>query len=445
MKNKWFRLFVRGVLPLLLLAGAGVFVQQMMQSKPEVAKEAEEKSYKVNVFEVAHGNYHPEVELFGKVAAPRRHLISSEISGRLLRVDVKEGQRVLEKQALLSIDPYQARQNLDRKQLEIDAVHADIRQAQQEDKQDRKEMEVLKRILASKQKQLDAFRHMNKLKLLSDEALEQKFQDSANQELTVQRLAAKIENHEARLDRLQVKLKLGQTEVVRLKRNLASTLVTAPFTGQLVGTLPQPGQNVSVGMRLLELLDTGHKEVQTQLPARIYSKLLSPNGEVLPAQGYIQVGEQRLRLELVRLAGELTAGSAGRTAYFRVLDQPELVLAGQAVRLKLQLPSLAQVVALPRSALFDETRVYLINEDSRELKKLTVEVLGAHQADVETPTVLVRGQGLNDGQRLLNTRIANVTSGMKVAIEGEEPEATEPEIKSESAEQGATPQQETQA
>ena len=86
---------------------------------------------------------------------------------------------------------------------------------------------------------------------------------------------------------------------------------------------------------------------------------------------------------------------------------------GRVVDLEVTLPAEQQVVALPVQSIYENDRVYEVVGDDR-LQGITVQRIGDHRAADGGYRVLVRGDGLRPGSRIITTQLPKASDGLRV-------------------------------
>lgn len=224
-------------------------------------------------------------------------------------------------------------------------------------------------------------RELERLQALTDQQITARNQLD---ELVSRRAMAEQELLEARLSRDQTAHRLERSTVV------------APFPGQVVERLQQPGEFTQVGGPVVRLVDVGHTEVSARAPLDV-APHVEPGQEVELRDGagrrlttrvrtVIPVGDERSRMLEVR--AELPT------------HDPWVV--GTALRLALPASALRETVSVPRDALVlraGATYLFKLEGDS------TVE-----RVDVET--------GVGSGDQI-EVR-GDIATGDRVVIRGGE-------------------------
>ena len=231
--------------------------------------------------------------------------------------------------------------------------------------------------------------------------------------LTEQQVVPANDLEEAQSQNQAVEQELVQAKVARERTlyELDRTRVEAPFAGEVVQRLQQPGSYSSVGEEVVLLVDTAEVEVQAQAPLAVAPHLSEGMLVMVEAGGresqgrlrrIIAVGDQRSRMFEIRVSLD---------------SEPSMV--GTAVRVALPTDQSRRVLAVPRDALILRSEgiyVFKVTDDGTA-EKVAVKTGMGHDSLIEVvgdlgtgDTVVVRG-----GERLRPGQVVNIASGASVA------------------------------
>ena len=381
------------VLPLLLLA-AGVMVMMRLVGTRPVAdrKEPELHATLVDAVTLRPTRHTASVTAMGTVRPAETVVVMPEVSGRLIELhsQILPGGRLAKGDVIARIDPREY-------ELAVEQQRASVARARFEIKLERgrrtvaeREWELLERDVATTR---------------------------AGRTLALRK--PHLENARASLAGSEAGLELAQLRVER-------TTIRAPFDAMVREDSVDVGQLVGPQTKLATLVGTGRLWVRVAVPVSELRWLRLPgaDGEGGAVARIIQEAGDDLRYEragrVVRLLGDLDP--AGRMA--RVLVEvenpletggayPEIPLFIDAyVRVQLEGRTLENVYVVPRTALRDGDRVWLIDAESR----LVVRAVDVARWSAEE--VFVRG-GLAPEERLIVSRIASPVPGMALQVRGE--------------------------
>lgn len=304
--------------------------------------------------------------LTGRTAASQEATLAAGANGAVRRVLVRVGDRVQAGDLLFEVDPGIAR--------------ADLAAAQ-----------ALAATAAEEEAQ--AARDAARVRVAGPDAV------PANQ----------IEQAQSRAEQLARRQAELSARVRQTRSRLAQQIVRAPFAGQVVQRLADPGDWVSAGTPVLQLVSMDDVEVHAAVDPLLLARLsegqaatLRFAGESLPA----------------RVAGVVRViDSATGTAPLRVVpegsERPLWLLPGRFLDVEIELPEDGGVV-VPRDALaygVRGARVVLVVDGVAQVVPVEVVVQSAERA-------LVRGEGLTPGQQVVTRGNERLRPGETVTVDG---------------------------
>jgi RND family efflux transporter MFP subunit len=211
-----------------------------------------------------------------------------------------------------------------------------------------------------------------------------------------------------------------KAEVQKAQLNLSRTRIRTPFNAIVRTKHVDIGSQVSGQEKLAELVGTDEYWIQASIPVDRLNWILIPhrpsepgsNVRILHRNGYEIAGK------VTKLLGDL--GSQGRMARIIVEVQDPLnlkkgdksksaLLIGEYVRIEIEGRTLQNVYRIPRTALRDDTKIWVVNPDSK-LDIRPVETLWR-----DAKTVLLR-QGLKPEDQLIISDLPAPIIGMPVQI-----------------------------
>ena len=184
------------------------------------------------------------------------------------------------------------------------------------------------------------------------------------------------------------------------EERLARYRITAPFDGQVTGANADPGTIVTPGTRLGELVGTGDFELEAGVPAA-EARLLQV-GDSVELRGTDGSGQWTGRI------GRISEAIDPGTQTYRVFVD----VAGKGLADGLYLDgaihagTVNEALALPRHAVHEEGRVYLVQDSALTWADVEVVHAGRERAVV---------RGLQEGQQVLTERLSAAHPGMRVA------------------------------
>ncbi|NIB41646.1 efflux RND transporter periplasmic adaptor subunit [Pseudomaricurvus alkylphenolicus] len=227
----------------------------------------------------------------------------------------------------------------------------------------------------------------------------------------------------------RARLKAAQGDLAKAQKDLQRTRISVPFSGRIDRIHVDLGQYVSAGTELASVYD--NSTVQIRLPLSDEQLgLLS-----LPMTGAEDGDETRVTIEGVigrephEWAGKIfrTAGSVDNRsrmiyAIAEVNNQGDVpLMVGMFVEARVQSKPLANVIELPRGAIFQRNRIYTLDNNDRVVP-VEVEVLSSDET-----TVWIRAS-VHGNARVMASRQSFVSPGQQVLPRSAEVLALSPAV-----------------
>ena len=220
------------------------------------------------------------------------------------------------------------------------------------------------------------------------------------------------------LSAAQALLIAEKSDVKKAQLNLARTKITTPFNAIVRATHVDIGSQVSGQDRLAELVGTDEYWIQASMPVDRLNWITIPrrSGEAGSKVRIIYRNKFNLTGTIIKLLGELEAEGRMARILVEVKDplglkstekkRPPLLI-GEYVRVEIEGRQLQNVYRIPRSALRDNTRIWLLSNDGK-LEIREVETLWG-----DAQTVLLT-DGLQPGAQLIVSDLSKPISGMQL-------------------------------
>lgn len=239
----------------------------------------------------------------------------------------------------------------------------------------------------------------------------------------------------------EAQLNAAKEQFARGRRDLGRTHVRAPFDAMVTDATAELGQVVSQQTALATLVAIDRYWVELAVPVSQLVHLEIPGvnvagrrgskarvlhdaggGVVIEREGYVErlLGQVDTRGRMARLLVAVE-DPLGTGLYGQVKDEGDTppapksklpLLLGTSVRVELAGQPLDATTEIPRLALVDDDKVWLVEGGKLALRPVEV-------AWRTATSVLVRG--LNQGDAIVTTPLATPTVGMQVTIESEAP------------------------
>ncbi|MCD6526442.1 MAG: efflux RND transporter periplasmic adaptor subunit [Desulfuromonas sp.] len=218
----------------------------------------------------------------------------------------------------------------------------------------------------------------------------------------------------------QAAVRAAEADVQLAELNLSRTKLYAPFDSRILSEQIDLGQNLTSGREIAILIGTAKAEVVIPIPLSELPWLEIGNKHnqdrkkpaatislTTPRQRYHWSGDMDRTLAAVDEQGRMSRIVVTVDAPYAT--HPELPLqAGMFVDVELQGITLKEIFTIPRSALRDNSSLWLVDEDQRlKIKPITI-------VRKERDRILVRG--LTANEQVIISAISGAADGMKLRI-----------------------------
>lgn len=384
----------------LLIVGLGVgIVILFKKTKPEPPQsDSENQGLLVQTERVSVGDHDVHVRAQGQVTAARRVVLSPEVPGKITWVsdELVPGGRVARGARLLRLDGRDYR-------LAVQSRSADVNRANLE-------LQLEQRRQAIAEREWEGFSQEGAPAGGTGEASDP---------------GRALALRQPQLENAEVSVEAAQSAAQQARLNLQRTSLRAPFNAMILAETVDVGQYVAPGSQLVTLVGTDEAWVQVSMPVEALASIRFPerDGEGSPATVSFEVGGQEVVRDgrVLRLLPDLDA-SGGMARVLVAIDDPFALdregedapkvplLLGSFVTVDIDVPELTDVVEVPRLAVREGNRVYVMNdEDQLEVRELSV-VWGRPES------VLVR-EGVADGERVIISRVPSPVDGLALREE----------------------------
>ncbi len=377
--------WLRALLPLLAIGlGVGVFVL-LVKTKPQAPRAEHDVPAPLVETLVAHAETHAvQVEADGTVVPARKVGLAPQVAGRVVWTSpqLEPGGRVRRGEPLVRIEQKDYR-------LALQAARAQVAQAELQ------------------------LRIESRRKDLAEREWARYGHDGEGD--------VELARRDPQLQTARAALEAARGALERAKLNLSRAVLSAPFDAVVVESKAEVGQLLGPQAgSVVTLVGTEHFWVQVSVPVGVLPSIALPSEEESGAAVVVrhhtgqQVVERRGRV--LRLLPDLARGGSMARLLVEIDDplgaerpgEPPLLL-GAFVRVRIEASPLESVFALPRAALREGDRVFLVSEESR------LQVRPVQVAWRDERTVYVSG-GLQEGERVVTSSLSTPVSGMKLRV-----------------------------
>jgi RND family efflux transporter MFP subunit len=313
----------------------------------------------VTTAQVEEGAFTTPVRLTGTVEALASTTLSSEVEGYVAELQVEEGDRVRQGQAVAQIRALPYRLTLERAKAMARVDREHLRELQTGTR--REDLEVAKANLAKAKVTANMARKnhtrsvtLQERKIVSDEAFDQAYErlEEGQAEVSVRQAVYERAVAGARQEEIaaaEARAAASQADAALARDRLERTTIRAPFDGVITLKHAEVGTWVAVGDKLFDLEKNDKVRVRVDIPEAFYNTIplgseVSMTFDSVPNATFVGTVTQKI------------PHARGRSRAFPVkveLDNPEAQLAtGMLARVDLQTPHEGQTsVVVPRDAL----------------------------------------------------------------------------------------------
>jgi len=237
---------------------------------------------------------------------------------------------------------------------------------------------------------------------------------------------------EPHLRRTQAMVRSATNQIARAELALARTSLTAPFNAMVLDEAIEQGQLVEAGNDIATLVGTDEFWVQATLPVADLRRIRLPGPDEpgAAARIFLDIGNGKpvsWHGTVVRLLSDLEPTGLMARVLVRVEDPLGLegdgnklpLLLGSYVRVDIDAGTLNNVLVVPRSALREGDRIWVVDGDN-QLHIRDAEILWTRQ-----DTVLIANV-INPGEQLVISGLRTALPGMKVDPQPDAPSADQP-------------------
>ena len=390
------------VLPLLVIGLALLAARALMIFAPAVPKVSKDvKPTFVEVFTARVQDEQAVIVAYGTVQVHQQLIVQPEINGRVVKLNprVVIGETLSKGTALLQIDPRDY-------QVAVDEGRASLAKAEFDLQVELGNQAVAKR----------------EWSLLNPSAGEV---NALSQQLALRR---------PHLREKRIALAAAKSRLRKAQLDLQRTILRAPFNALVLNESVEVGQLINMQSSVATLVGTDAFRAQVSVPIRQLDWIVFPDAGH-PQGSPVRVirergdGEPVVRQgTVVELLGDVTENGRMAQILVSIVDPLELekpakarrpLLLGEYVRVEIEGPELHDVIAVPREAIREGTRVWVKNaENQLEIRPVKV-VLSRKD------TVLI-SQGLRDGEGIITSQVPAAIPGLLLQTLDESPSPPSP-------------------
>jgi HlyD family secretion protein len=397
-----------------VLCASALITVSLFATGPSPTPEVKpEKVWPVSVTTVTPSALAPTFAAYGRVESAQVAHLQSDLNAEIASVRAREGQWVAKDEILVELvsNEFELRvkeheADVAQQQAALQSLRAEQRMVVQTDPQFRAMHDVAIKRRAR-------YEDLLKQKMIAASLLDEAIAQESAAEIEYQNHVRALADFPNRISEQMARIERSQAELAQARIDLDHTTIRAPFAGPVLAVLASPGNHTTQASPLIEIADAEGFEIRAPLPDGYGSRVRAALAADVPVTA--QISENGRTLKLSRLSSNVRTGQSGLDAFFKLEPGSDDVMPeiGRVVDLEVTLPAEQQVVALPVQSIYENDRVYEVVEDDR-LQGITVQRIGDHRAPDGGYRVLVRGDGIRAGSRIITTQLPKASDGLRV-------------------------------
>ena len=414
----------------MLVAAASLGTLIMVTGPDGSAEPQIEKAWPVTVMRANPSELHPMFATYGRVEARTQAKLRTDIQAEVERVFVQEGEWAEEGELLIQMRADEIELRLREANAEAEKEAANLRSTQVEYEMMQKSSEHIENMYQLSQQTLARQQELADRKMIPQALLDSALQQAGRDTLEYQNHKRVLANFPSRVAQNSAALEVARARAARAQLELDKTQLRAPFSGPVLSVAVGPGDRTNNSVVLMTMADASSFEVRAAIPDQYSERIRQALDAGKPISAEVVRGsstksETPRQLVLSRIAHNVRPGQSGLDAWFRfhtssqvasrsgANTNPESLPAlGRVINLTTVLPSEPGLVALPGQAIYNNDRVYLVNNN--RLQAATVQRIGEIRLAGGDVQVLVRGDNLNSDSDVMTTALPKAITGLLV-------------------------------
>ncbi|MTI42728.1 RND family efflux transporter MFP subunit [Roseibium hamelinense] len=406
---------LQAVIALIVLFAAVQGMNTLIATKPDVPKRAvQEKAYTVESRRVALTDHAPVISVYGEVTAGRTVDLRALVGGEVVEVNpsLKAGGLVSEGEVLVAIDRFDYEGALTEAQASL--AEAEAQQVQNRGRVALEEANIERSTeqLEFAKRDLERAQSLLERGAVTEQTVDERKLLVSQRQQTLEQRQNTLALEEARVVQQYATIKRLKWGVQNAERQLANTVLKAPFDAVIREEAAQPGRLISVNDVVASIYSRDELEVRFTLSDNQYGRIVADAGTVVGREVEViwNLGNEPLVYQAtVERVGADVASTRGGVDVFAVIEyDPEQtpLRPGAFVEVLVADRTYASTAVIPETSVYGDGLVYVIEEgrlSPRQTRPL------AFDGD----EIIVRG-GLESGDVILTTRVPEAGEGLLV-------------------------------
>ncbi len=388
---------LKGVLPVVILAGGFGLMKLMIATKPEAERRPQQdEALLVEVVEVHATQETVTLTLQGQLLPARQVVLVPEVGGRVqsMSENLVPGGRFAQGETMLRVDGRDYR-------LAVDSRGAEVNRAELE-----LQLEQGRQVVA--QREWQAFG--------APEAAEGGSEQGRALAL-----------RQPQVETAEVGVRSARSAIQQARLNLQRTTLRAPFNAMVMMENVDVGQLIGPSSQVATLVGTDEFWARVSVPVAQLAHIRFPDrdGEGSPAVVWQMIGGQRVQRagRVVRLLPDVDPIGSMARVLIAIEDPLALaedndslpMLLGSFVQVEIAAGVLEDVIEVPRFATRDGNRVFVMGSDSK-LEIRPIDVAWSREDSVLVRASSGEGSGLRAGERIVTSRVPTPVAGLPLRV-----------------------------
>ncbi len=369
-----------------------------------------EKAWPITVLQANPGELQPMFATYGRVEARTEAKLRTDIQVEVEQVHVRPGEWVEAGDLLIQFRAEELALHMREAKAEADKAAATLQSTEVEYKMLKSTTSHFEEMYRISQQTLERQLQLASRRMIPQALLDTATQKASRDTIEYQNHKGALANFPSRIAQHKAALTVATARAERAKLNLDKTQLRAPFAGPVLTVAVGPGDRTNLTLVLMTMADASTFEVRAAIPDQYSDRVRRAlNGEQ-PITANLAGAEATLALS--RIAHNVRPGQSGLDAWFSIEQANADLTLGRVINLTAVLPSEPNLVALPGQAVYNNNRVYLVNNN--RLQAATVERIGEIRLASGDHQVLVRGDKLAHGVDVMTTALPKAITGLLV-------------------------------
>jgi len=425
-RSRFLRPLVQFALMALVLAGAWVAMDRLAASKKERTPRAfTPLVYTVETATAERADNRPDIRLYGQVETGRNVDLRVAVSGDVVEIhpDLVAGRRVTQGTVLLRVDPFAYEGALVEARANLASTRAAIAEIDARLASEREQLEAADAQLELGRADLERALSLAQTGALTDKevdarrlVLSQREQASSQRRNNILIAEAQRTQQEANAERLEWKVREAE-------RKLQETALVAPFDGVISDESVETGRSVNANEVVASIYDDTALDVKFTLTNAQYGRMATDADPLIGREVQLSwtVGGivYTWPATIDRIGARVTAERGGVEVFARIgeANNPVRLRPGAFVSLTVPDRIWPQTFRLPETAVRDSDHVFLVVDGKLERREVQLIAWDGENAILDGD--------LNDGDRVLVTRLTEASEGVSVREPSGEPTPSE--------------------